>query len=456
MSFLDSFFGLLFNNFGLFLTLLLAGAIFYTCLFRKYIYSIFDPMLLVVISLCFGTADVLFMHLLGAVSSYYFWSYNLTQIFFLIGFIAIRPVRIKALEQKLSWHESVQARITISVLYYFTSIAFVAAQLTSFSYFGIGLLQDSRLMLYSEAGGGGIIGRIIPVTSMITIFLLLDRFFSNCRRNIIVKVYDTFVFLMVLISLFATGSKSSLLTIVYGVFFYCFFFCRFREFTNSVQKLRKFQARFFVVACLGALGIIFIELLGVLESSRINPLMALGLRFIQSGDIFMAAYPSDAIASMEWNNPLSVMFSDFIGFLRIIPYEDLPKPLGLQLYRFSIETDLVKGPNPVHNVFGLFYFGYFGSLIYSFSIGIIISTIRNKFIFVLPKSRLGGLMFMMISQPMLGICTDISYSLSLINNLLFVGLPIIFFSMLFGQILFAIFNSNSERGMKFEASLYQR
>jgi oligosaccharide repeat unit polymerase len=456
MSFIDSFFGLFFENTGLFLSLLVASAILYTCLFRKYVYSIFDPMLLVVISFCFGTADVLFMHILGTVSSYYFWSYNLTQLLFLIGFLAVRPIRIKALEQKESWRESDQARITISVLYYFVSITFLVAQLTSFFYFGIGLLQESRLMLYSEAGGGGILGRIIPVTSTMTIFLLLDRFFSNCRRNIVVKGYDIFIFLMILVSLFATGSKSSLLTIVYSVFFYCFFFCRFRDFSGTVQKLRKFQARFFVVACLGALGIIFIELLGALESSRINPLLALGLRFIQSGDIFMAAYPEDALASMEWSNPLAVVFSDFLGLLRIIPYEELPKPLGLQLYRFSIETDLIKGPNPVHNVFGLFYLGYFGSLIYSFIIGVITSVVRNKLIFALPKSRLGGLMFMLISQPMLGICTDISYSLSLINNLLFVGLPLIFFSMLFGQILFVICNTPSIRCLKFEAHSHQR
>jgi hypothetical protein len=451
MSFIDSFFGLLFENTGLFLTLLAASAVLYYCLFRKYIYSIFDPMLLVTISLCFGTADVVFMHILGTVSAYYFWNYIFTQSLFLIGFFMIRPVKIRSLENTISWRESDQGRLTISVLYFVASSVFVASQITSVFYFGIGLLQESRLMLYSGGGGGGILGRIIPVTSTITIFLLMDRFFSQIRRNVLIKSYDILIFLMILASLFATGSKSALLDIIYIAFFYWFFFSRFSAFADTIKKLRKFQARFFVVAFLGAIGIIFVGLLSVIESARINPLMGLGMRFIASGDIFMAAYLGNAMASMEWSNPLIVIFSDFLGFFRIIPYEELPKPLGLQLYRSFAEGDLIKGPNPVHNVFGLFYFGYFGSLIYSFSIGIITSVVRNKMIFSLPKSKLGGILFLLISQPMIAICTDISVSLISIDNFLFIGLPLIIFSVCLGKMISVIVHAPDSECLKLKA-----
>lgn len=456
MSFTDSFFGLLYYNTELFIFLQLLCATLYFFLFRKYIYSIFDPMLLVVISLCFGTADVLFMHLLGRVSSYYFWNYTFTQTMFFTGFLLIRPVKILTPEKTQTWRESHKGKIIIILLYYTASLTFIFSQIVSFFYFGTGLLQESRLMLYSEGGGGGILGRIIPVTSAITIFLLMDRFFSTGKQNCVAKGYDILTFLMVLVSLFATGSKSSLLNLIYIVFFYCFFFSRFREFADTVQKLRKFQARFFVFAFLGAIGIIFIGFLNTIEEVRINPLNALGQRFILSGDVFMAAYPEDALSSIEWSNPLTVIFSDLLGFLRIVPYDQLPKALGLQLYRYFDDSNLIKGPNPVHNVFGLFYFGYFGSLIYSFLIGIITSAIRNKLILVLPKSKLGGLLFMLISQPMLGICTDISYSFSLMNNLLFVGLPLITFSVILGQMISVIIHSPGTKFLKLEAQSFAR
>lgn len=445
MRYVDNFFGLFSHSPSLFITILLLSAIIYSIIFKKYIYSIFDPFLFVIISLCFGTADVLFMHVMGAIRPYYLWNYLLTQTLFIIGFLVVRPIRIKYIENKLLFFESNHKKIQLLVLYYGASVIFVATQIATFVYVGIPIFLESRLMLFVKSGGFGLLGRMNQVFLSITIFLLIDRTFSWKKQHATAMIYDLLLSLFIIVSIFLGGSKSALLNVIYLMFFYVFFFCRFVEYSSVVPKLKKFQNRFFILALIGAIGVISVEMMNVAEVSRVNPLIALGMRFILSGDIYMSAYQESSLEMIEWANPLKVMFSDFLGMYRIVPWEDLPKQLGLQLFQLYVDSDLVKGPNPIHNVFGLFYFGYWGSLLYSFFIGFLLSCIRNKLLFVMPKSKMGGLMFMLISQPIIGSCMDISLTMSKLNNVLLIGVPLILFSIVSGRMLAVISSSQKKK-----------
>ena len=391
MSGVAQFYTLMYTNLGIFTLYCIFFASLHYFIFRRYVYSIFDPFMLIVLSLIFYSIDIFFMYHLDAISDYYFYHFVFSQILFYTGIMLIKPIKLNRLVA-LSTNKSICSDLLAEKsLYYLSSGIFVLSQIASFVIIGIPLFMETRLMAYAGGGGLGILGRIIPVTTTITLFLLVDRLFSTRKRGAIAKSYDVAILIFTILSLLSTGAKSSILAIVQLVFLYGFFVCRFKEYSGILGKLQKFQRVFFTLAVVGAMGIIVIELVRV-NYEKINPLIMLLHRFIQSGDIFMYAYQDNVIEQMYRGNPFVVMFADLIGMLRIISWDDIPNQLGNQLYRFYAGDELPKGPNPVHNVFGLFYFGYWGSLIFSFVMGYILSFTRNKLMYILPKSRIGGIL----------------------------------------------------------------
>jgi oligosaccharide repeat unit polymerase len=444
---LNSFFEIAFDSPELYFAYLILSFLLYALIFRRYIYSLFDPFVVLVIGICFGTADVFIMYHKDHISTYYFGSYVFTQVFFIMGFLLIRPIKPPSVANNATWQILKPDDIRVTILYYVSAITFVASQILSFAIAGIPILMESRLMIYREGGGVGIFGRIIAIASLITIFLLLDRQFTQKNRPLLAKLFDLFMGLFTVVAFLASGAKSALLSIVFIGFYYQFYFRHFRGYSEAVEKISRFQWKLFILAVIGAFAVIIIEL-RVNENESISPLLAMLLRFVMSGDVYMYAYPDGALEVMAWSNPLLAMFSDVLGMLRIVPWENLPENLGSQLYQYYTTIDLIKGPNPIHNVFGLFYFGYWGSLLYSFVIGLFLSFIRNKLIFIVPKNKLGGVLLAMVTLPLLAVYGDFSLAVSNFDNVLLVGLPLIAFAVMLSQFFSIIFRKASPGGVK--------
>jgi hypothetical protein len=426
MTGVSLFYYQLFQHIGLFYFYSILFLIIYYSLLRKYIYSFFDPFLLTCISIYFGSVDIFFMHHVGTISDYYFFHYVFTQILFILGFFSFKPIKLKKLVFQSSSQSIHSDRETATILYCMSSVIFVFTQLISFILAGIPILMEARLLAYAGGGGIGILSRIIVITSSITLFLLINRKYSTHKLSIAEKLYDAFIFIFIIISLLSGGARSALLDIVYTGFLYGLFICRFKEYTGVFNLIRKNLKIFFLFAFIGALIVFTIGLRR--EGNELHPLFAMILRFIQSGDIFMYAYQDNVIEQMKRANPLIVMFADALGMFRVMSWSDIPTELGNQLHRYHMGNDLPMGPNPVHNVFGLFYFGYAGSLIYSFMIGWLLSFIRNKMIFFLPKTILGGLFFVLVTNALLAIPIDFSYAIHRLDNIIIIGIPLILFS----------------------------
>jgi hypothetical protein len=284
--------------------------------------------------------------------------------------------------------------------------------------------MEARLSAYQIGGGMGLISRILAITLPVTFYLIIGRVLKNENKGIIRKSYDYLALVFCFIGLVSTGTKSSILMLIYLLFVYTLFNSQFGNFSLISKNIKKYQKMIFIVACIVALIVIFIEK-SFLDNQSDSPFFLLALRFILSGDIFMMAYQNDVLTEMKYANPMVVIFADLIGMLRLIPWEELPQELGNQLYQYNIGGDLPKGPNPQHNVFGIFYFGYFGSLIYSYLVGILVSFIRNKSIYLFPSSTLGGVFFMLIFLTAPTFFTDITYAIQQLNNIFFVAIPIL-------------------------------
>jgi len=388
------------NSFVFFILWNIICIILYLFVFRKYIYSIFDPFLLYTLSCASSAAVVFFMYSKGLITNYYFMNFILTEIAFIIGFFTIRPIKFKEIVPVALKTYSYRSSNSdfIVVLYFLSSFLYIIAQLAVYKLVGIPLLMESRWAAFS-GNGSGLLSRVIYVTRYVTIFLLLYRFFNIQRKNLLIRLYDFFIFVFIIITSFLSGSKMTYLAIVFIAFSIDIFSRRLRlgKRMSANKKIRSYQFIIFLFALVAAIGVIVIQIKVLYGTAKINPILALLVRFVKFGDVYILAYPNNVLSHLKWGNPFLALFKDLLGFFRIIPWDKLPEALGLQIYHYIYNTEVLTGPTPRFDVFGLFYFGFYGSVIYSYCIGLTVSFFRNKFYFFVSPNILGGLIYTLFS-----------------------------------------------------------
>lgn len=425
---LNDFFSLVFNNVPSYLLTVSVCMLVYGILLRKHIYSIFDPFLLAMFLSSLGCSAVFFMFFNNMIKEYYFYSYILTQIAFILGLIIVKPINLKNLNKfsKINiYKESIFNRNLITIIYYLASISFLVAQIYSYKLVGIPLLRESRLGLYSE--GTGIVKRFLDVCGPVTIFILVHRYLTLNRnkRFFCSWLYDFALLSFILISLALSGSKSAFLSSVYIIFFYFFFSYRLGLGEYFYNRLRKIG---FALVSLAFIVAITVTIIQSHDKTVSSGLMRIVYRFISAGDIFIYAYQDNVLQQIDKDSGILAIVMDFLGLFRIIPWAALPKALGLQIYQTIYNVDTILGPNPRHNVFGLFYFGFFGAILYSFTIGFLVSFVRNKFYFLVPKDLIGGILYMFAVKSVICFSADITSGLSYFNSFVLIFLPLFFTS----------------------------
>ncbi|HIH7004885.1 TPA: hypothetical protein ACYRWH_004021, partial [Enterobacter hormaechei] len=87
-------------------------------------------------------------------------------------------------------------------------------------------------------------------------------------------------------------------------------------------------------------------------------------------------------------------------------------------------TDMISGPNPRHNVFGLFYLGPVLSVFYSFFIGYIISYIRNKVLLKTTPDFMGLIFYVLLASNTIYMEQDMTYAIGQIISITMVYLPL--------------------------------
>ena len=150
----------------------------------------------------------------------------------------------------------------------------------------------------------------------------------------------------------------------------------------------------------------------------------LAMRFINTGDIYYMSYPNGQIENMEQGNFFLALFKDFFGAFRIVGWDKLPVNLGLQIFWSYYNTDMVSGPNPRHNVFGLFYLGPVLSVFYSFIVGYIISYIRNKVLIKATPDFMGLIFYVLLASNTIYMEQDMTYALGQLISITMVYLPL--------------------------------
>lgn len=404
------FSALVYDNIEIYILILLCFSFLYYKIFKPFFIFLLDPFLLSQFFSLFATTSVVFLYVKGVIDFYYFIQFFLTQIAFWTGLYYFNPKLLKNEVKKLACEKAAPLlsqktkRQTVGLYIYF-SLVFIVLQLFVYIKFGIPLFLPSRLSLFENSGGWGILGRIL---SVLNIIVLIGSFYVRMFyfRSKLLKKYSVFVIGFVIVTYILSGSKSTFIGLFSLYFLFLLIYNQYKFF-----NLRKFEKYLLVPVFIGAIFVISIQ--NVSES----PLLLLIDRIVGSGDTFYQGYFSEMIRSIE-GNALTLLFTDILGSYRIVDWNLLPRPIGMQLYSIIYDTDLSMGGNARHNYLGLICFGFVGSVLFSYFLGWLTSYIRNKLCFKFCfKGFLLGSFYILLLQGVIMCEMDFTMFVSSLNSL---------------------------------------
>ena len=162
------FYDLILDNLSLSLGLLFLFIVVHYLIFRKYVTSVLDPILLPVISSVFSMADVYLLFFTNSISTYLFINFNLTQLAFWFGLFYFKT-KINSKFNTLKTN-TFSNNFNNTLSFYFFSIIYLCSQVLIYVTKGIPLLKESRLETFADGGGEGVLGRIVDVTSIFCLY----------------------------------------------------------------------------------------------------------------------------------------------------------------------------------------------------------------------------------------------------------------------------------------------
>jgi hypothetical protein len=406
---------------GLPITLITILVVYF--ILRRQIYSLFDPINFLIIAGGSGYSVVIFLYYFNYITDYYFYSFLATQTAFFFGMLSNRKRSLGSIFQTSSVP---LPRYTgpITVIYPLSIILFVLCQSIVYYTSGIPLLMASRMEIFAGGGGFGIVNRIIQVTQMITIAVAFYRLLF-IKRGFLYKLLDFFVIIFGLFVAVLSGSKSAILFMIFSISYVAIFSHRFDVSPRIFKRINRIS---FFLLFLGIIGGIITIVFQTGNSSIEKALTVLAMRFINTGDVYFMAYPNGQLENMEPGNFFLALFKDFFGAFRIIDWDKLPVNLGLQIFWSIYNTDMISGPNPRHNVFGLFYLGPILSVFYSFFVGFIISFIRNKVLLKTNPDFMGLILYVLLASNTIYMEQDMTYAIGQLISISMVYIPLYMFS----------------------------
>jgi hypothetical protein len=397
---------------GTYLCSLIFCLVTYYFIYRRVFLSLLDPLNFNIFFSCLGSSVVIFLFLIGEINLYYFSSFCFTQILFTLGFFVFKPIKLQKVDHlKRKEVKFEDELLFLEIMFIVSSLFNIISQLYVYSVRGIPLFMVSYLDTYNVGGGFGILMRIITASSVISWYLVI-HFLIN-KRGKAIKVYVWGYMITSLICFSLNGSKATFLTIGLTLFLYTLINCRYNVVVQNLQrKIEKFSLKLFGVIC-----VLILIVLSIQSAGETNPFLSLGIRLIHSGDAYFYGYPNDVLKSLPPGNGFNAVFSDLLGMLRVYGWDELPQAFGMTLVRFHYPAlDVISGANARHNIFGLFYFGYFGSLVFSFILGITQSFCRNYLYSKVPNNTFIGLLYILLYFGVVTLESDIVLALFMLNS----------------------------------------
>jgi len=421
-------FGLLLNdNTLLYAAILLGSLILYYFIFRKIYLSILDPIVFTLGFSAFGFSVIWFLYFTGNIANKYLISYLLTQAAFILGLFSFKTLRKEKIIAERKTFTLQHEGLFLKLLFLISSSIYVIAQLVSYKVVGVPLLLGNHVDIYNSSGGWGLLGRFIDVLKPISVITLIYFLFKK-TSSISFYIYKYSFLAMLLIFYALSGSRSEFMMLGFTLF--CFVLLNGNELKRYFLNIGKFEITLILA------GLFFVFLTIIVQSQDnddgFSSLSVFMFRLVSSGDTYYFAYPNGNIEHLNGTKPFLALFGDIFSTIRLIPRANQPEPLGFQLYKLFYDSDVTAGPNPRHNVFGYVYFGFYGSIIYSYLLGLLLSLVRNKLFFTFRKNSILQILFILLYLNLSGIETDAPSAFSNLENILLIlPFPVILTLVLF-------------------------
>jgi oligosaccharide repeat unit polymerase len=411
------------NNITLFFGILMFSIFLHYFIFRSQIKSLLDPYFLAIVSSVFCLTDVFLLYFTDSISFYLFLSYLLTQFGFFLGLYFFKVKKKVYISDKINVEKNKRNSL---IAFYFFSFVYLISQCIIYKLKGIPLFMESRLETFASGGGTGVLGRISDVCSIFSLYafflvIKIDKFRIS-------EVPKYIILLMIFTTFFLSGSKSSFL-IVFSVFWCFIIFAQIKggNYLVYFRLLKNNLKLILIISFIVVFFIIYVQSLNptITSDNSLNPVLALCLRFVHSGDIYWYAYPNNVYLKIKSDQWFAALFNDTLGLLRVRDWSTLPEAIGITFKNIHHPSDVPQGPNARHNVFGLIYYGFFGSVVFSFGIGVVLSFIRNKLPYILRADIFGGATFTYLMCRGASIDSDPMLTVTYFNNIIFI-LPVFY------------------------------
>lgn len=404
---------ILFYTLGFFL-------IYFLC-YKRYIYSILDPLFIYVFTLAFSSVlVVLTLFDRPAYLAHFF----LCHAFLFAGFSLTMQwgegyqQRTSSVSSLVNFFDYKTLRLVIYILFGFYFLANVVLFYTT----GFALLSDDPTTAKVEnfAKGFGIILKINwGIGSFLTAGLLF--FILSESRRI------DFCLLLIVTSLTALeGSKSSLLRILITLAL----LLNHQLFKNKRSIIDKLKL-VVPLGMLGVLGVFFIVLFK--ENENLDQVIfAFVRRLLYGADSTLYFYTpvNEQYFSRfhSWQYP-SYLFNQILGFLRLVPYQEA---LGNVMVDNVLpnNTGTIVGPNTPYYIEGQIYFGYYGAFLYSMIIGGCYAFIRQYFFAATYYSAFWFVLMCCLCQQASTLSIEVTLFTTQLFDTLFFVIPIYLFTSL--------------------------
>ncbi|MEH7130100.1 hypothetical protein V7103_18020, partial [Neobacillus drentensis] len=360
------------------------------------------------------------------------------EIAFILGFLVFSSYKSKIQSDAQLSNSNVSDKINIEnaniykIFYFLTSVLFLISQLLFYILGGIPLFSEkSKIEIYSSIGP---VYKINLALTILMIYLVFCNYVYKYRKTTLI---DGLIAFALILSLILNGGKSGLLNIVFiSTLSTAYYYHINKEMYFLItEKMKKFNLIIISIALPVAMLVAAINtgdmsLLGGVKSLFFR-VASFGDTFYMTTDYFLKFYKTKDYLS----EGLFYIFGDVLRSLHLISLSEMPVPLGYQLMNNVYGTNFIgiTGPNARHNLIAYLLFRPPFNFIFSFSLGLLLSFVRNFLFFRLPKNFIGGLIYVGLFISFYSVNTDITLSITSFTSLFAVTVPIFMLSLLIAK-----------------------
>ena len=381
------FYRALFDHLPLFLGMVVGSMGLLYLLFRRHIFSVFDPLFaLIIINEGFCIADVLFLHNQGLISTYYLQSYLLTEGALFLGILQFRPT-----VQRRETCEPYEVPRSLLALYRMALPLYLLLNGIVYATRGIPLLMDSRTTVFQVGGGFGLIRRASDVLMVVILYAL---FAILPRRKWALKEWAAL--LAVALIQVLSGAKVAVLYLVFTASLFNYYIGP--SGAPAAAMLNRLLRR------LTSLGLVALLVIAQATSNmdeiagrQTNLFGLVAARLVMCGDALIYTYPEGKIETFPRANPVGALTREYLSFFRLARPEDLPRHLGSQITTQLLNPDSPYQTNEKHNLVGYLYFGFWGGVLFCYLLGTVIGYLRFGLIRRFPAVWTIGIPFVILN-----------------------------------------------------------